>query len=245
MTLLVGVLIASLAGSIHCAGMCGGFVCVYAGASPARGRGALGAHAAYNAGRLVSYVTLGAVAGAIGARVDDLGRFAGLNRGAAILAGSLMVAWALGIIAASAGVRVPGTLAPEWAKRRLGAALVAMRDRPPVARAAVTGLLTTLLPCGWLYTFVVTAGGTGSALDGAGVMAAFWLGTVPILVGVGLGAQRLLGPLARRLPLASAAMVLVLGLLSISGRLHPPGMMHMGRHAMSAPMAADSTHAVR
>lgn len=244
MTLLLGVLVASLVGSIHCAAMCGGFVCVYAGASPARGLDGLGAHLAYNGGRLVSYVTLGAIAGAIGQRVDDLGRFAGMNRGAAVLAGTLMVAWALGIIAASAGVRVPGTLAPEWAKRRLGAALVAMRSRPPMARAAVTGLLTTLLPCGWLYTFVVTAGGTGSALDGAGVMIAFWLGTVPILLALGLGAQRLLGPVARRLPLASAALVLVLGLLSIAGRLHPPGM-RMGARASAGPMVMDAAHAGR
>ncbi|MDE3128896.1 MAG: sulfite exporter TauE/SafE family protein, partial [Gemmatimonadota bacterium] len=132
-----------------------------------------------------------------------------------------------------------------WATRRLGAALLAMRDRPPVARAAVTGLLTTLLPCGWLYTFVVTAGGTGGAVDGAGVMAVFWLGTVPILLAVGLGAQRLLGPVARRLPLASAAMVLVLGLLSISGRLRPPRMMHMAAHAPPAAVAMDSAHAAR
>jgi len=248
-TLLLGVLVASLVGSIHCAAMCGGFVCVYAGASTPRGLANLPAHVAYNGGRLVSYVVLGIVAGAIGARVDDLGRFAGMSRGAAILAGTLMVAWALGIMAASLGMRVPGTLAPEWAKRRLGAALVAMRDRPPVARAAVTGLLTTLLPCGWLYTFVVTAGGTGSGLGGAGVMLAFWLGTVPVLLGLGLGAQRLLGPVARRLPLASAALVLVLGLLSIAGRVHPPAMnmrMHAGAPtAAAAPQATamDSSHA--
>ncbi len=196
MTLLVGVLVASLVGSIHCAAMCGGFVCVYAGASTPRGLANLPAHLAYNGGRLVSYVTLGVIAGAIGARVDDLGRFAGFSRGAAVLAGTLMVAWALGIIVATMGVRVPGTLAPEWAKRRLGAALVAMRDRPPVARAAVTGLLTTLLPCGWLYTFVVTAGGTGSPLDGAGVMFAFWLGTVPDSPGARIGSAAAAGPRA-------------------------------------------------
>jgi uncharacterized protein len=229
-TLLLGVLVASLVGSIHCAAMCGGFVCVYAGVSTPRGLATLPAHLAYNGGRLLSYVALGVVAGTIGARVDDLGRFAGLGRGAAVLAGTLMVVWALGIIAAAIGVRVPGTLAPDWAKRRLGAALAAMRHRPPVARAAVTGLLTTLLPCGWLYTFVVTAGGTASALNGAGVMVAFWLGTVPVLLALGSGAQRLLGPVARRLPLASAALVLVLGLLSIAGRVHPPAM-HMASHA--------------
>ncbi|MHB1861553.1 MAG: sulfite exporter TauE/SafE family protein [Gemmatimonadaceae bacterium] len=245
MTLLLGVLAASLVGSIHCAAMCGGFVCVYAGASTPRGLHNLRAHVAYNGGRLVSYVALGIAAGAIGARVDDLGRFAGFGRGAAVLAGTLMVAWALGIIAASFGVRVPGTLAPAWATRRLGAALNAIRPRPPVARAAATGLLTTLLPCGWLYTFVVTAGGTGSPLAGAGVMFAFWLGTVPVLLSLGLGAQRLLGPVARRLPLASAALVLVLGLLSIAGRVHPPAMHMRVGGASGTPMAMDQAHAGR
>jgi sulfite exporter TauE/SafE len=234
-TLLAGVLIASLVGSIHCAAMCGGFVCAYAGAGAPRGFANLPAHLAYNGGRLVSYVTLGLVAGAIGARVNDAGRFAGIGRGAAVLAGALMVVWATGTIAASLGVRVPGSLAPEWLQKRLGAIVVGIRDEPPVARAALTGLLTTLLPCGWLYTFVVTAGGTGSAIAGAATMFAFWLGTVPMLMTVGLGAQHVLGPFARRLPLAAATLVLVLGLLSIAGRLHEPSMrMHEPLHADAA-----------
>lgn len=235
MTLLAGVFIASLVGSIHCAAMCGGFVCAYAGTGASRGLADLPAHLAYNAGRLVSYVSLGLAAGAIGARVNDLGRLAGLGRGAAVVAGSLMVLWALGMIAASFGVRVPGSLAPEWLQRRLGSALVAMRDEPPVARAALTGLVTTLLPCGWLYTFVVTAGGTGSAIAGAGTMLAFWIGTVPMLLAVGLGATRTLGPFARRLPLAAATLVLVLGLLTIAGRVHGPSVgMPAGMHMSSA-----------
>lgn len=235
MTLLAGVFIASLVGSIHCAAMCGGFVCAYAGTGAPRGLAGLPAHLAYNGGRLVSYVSLGLAAGAIGARVDDLGRLAGLGRGAAVLAGTLMVLWALGMMAASLGVRVPGALAPEWIQTRLGGLLIAMRDEPPVARAALTGLLTTLIPCGWLYTFVVTAGGTGSALAGAGTMLAFWAGTVPLLLGVGLGAQRAFGPLARRLPLVAATLVLVLGLLSIAGRVHGPSVrMPAGMHMTMA-----------
>lgn len=236
MTLLAGVLLASLVGSIHCAAMCGGFVCAYAGTGAARGLAGLPAHLAYNAGRLVSYVTLGLAAGAIGARVDDLGRLAGVARGAALLAGALMVAWALAMIGASFGTRPPGMLAPEWLKRRLGSLLVAMRDEPPVARAAITGLLTTLLPCGWLYTFVVSAGGTGSPIAGAGAMLAFWLGTLPMMLAFGFGAQRVLGPLARRLPLAAATLVLVLGLLSIAGRVGAPAM-HMAASAQTGPAA--------
>jgi sulfite exporter TauE/SafE len=172
----------------------------------------------------VSYSLLGAIAGALGAGVDRLGQIAGVGRAAAIVAGTLMVLWGAGAIAATLGVRVPGTLAPEWARRGLGGALVALRDRPATVRAAATGLLTTLLPCGWLYAFVATAGGTGSALGGVLVMAAFWAGTVPMLLGVGLGAQRVFAPLRSRLPMVSAVLVIAFGLLAITGRLRAPTM---------------------
>jgi sulfite exporter TauE/SafE len=36
----------------------------------------------------------------------------------------------------------------------------AVASRPEV-RAAILGLGSALLPCGWLYAFVVTAAGTG------------------------------------------------------------------------------------
>ena len=55
--LVLAVLAASLLGSPHCAAMCGGFVCFYAGAGRAHRAGRR--HVAYNAGRLVSYVLLG------------------------------------------------------------------------------------------------------------------------------------------------------------------------------------------
>ena len=40
----VGVLVASLVGSVHCAGMCGGFVCFYAGSASGNEPAALRAH---------------------------------------------------------------------------------------------------------------------------------------------------------------------------------------------------------
>ena len=52
-------------------------------------------------------------------------------------------------------------------------------------------------------------------------MLVFWAGTVPMLLGVGFGFQKLDRSILRRLPLASAAVVLVLGVLSITGRLQP------------------------
>jgi uncharacterized protein len=233
-TLLAGILLASLLGSIHCAGMCGPFTCLYAG--PRGDASRLGAHVAYNGGRLVSYILLGAVAGSIGARVDDLGRFAGVAHLAALVAGCLMIAWAAATIGATLGIRAPFSLAPEWARRTLGGVLVSAGRQPAEVRALLVGLLTTLLPCGWLYTFVIVAGSTGTALAGASVMAVFWIGTVPMLLAIGVGAGRLLGPLARRLPVVGATFVLVIGLLTIAGKLHPPAAMsHMSQlsHAAS------------
>jgi len=89
-------------------------------------------------------------------------------------------------------------------------------------RAYLIGLATTLLPCGWLYTFVVVAAGTGSALAGANVMFVFWVGTIPMLTAVTAGALRLFAPAMRRMPIATALIVLVLGVLSIIGKLRMP-----------------------
>lgn len=248
-----GILLASLVGSVHCAGMCGGFVCFYTGSASGTDAAALRAHAMYNVGRLTSYLTLGAIAGAIGAGVSSLGAMAGLQHAAAVVAGVLMIGWALSAMAAQRGVRLGVRRmgvrrlgvrrAPEAWQRAMGQVLHAVREQPMATRAWLTGLLTTMLPCGWLYVFVATAGGSGSVRAGVLTMALFWLGTVPALLAVGLGAQRLFGPLRQRLPLLSAALVLVMGLLSISGRfsMHHAGAATIGADAPSA-QAADAHH---
>lgn len=250
MTLALAVLAASLVGSPHCAGMCGPFACFYAGGQPVpAGRSRAALHAAYNGGRLLSYVVLGALAGLLGAGLDGAGRLGGISRLAAVAAGALMVGWGLARLATLHGVRLLPGSGPAAPRRWLARLVQAQRARPPVARALATGLLTTLLPCGWLYAFVVTAAGTGSASGGALVMLAFWVGTLPVLVAVGAGAQRLAGPFARRLPAASAAALVVLGLLTMGGRLRADlslaRMLHAAPAAATvpAPQAAHAGHA--
>lgn len=232
-----GVLMASLVGSVHCAGMCGGFVCFYAGATPGTSASAMRAHVMYNGGRLLSYLLLGAVAGAIGSGVSEVGAMVGLSHAAAVVAGALMVGWAVSTIAAQRGVSVGSLRAPEAWQRALGRLLHAVREQPIGVRAGLTGLFTTLLPCGWLYVFVATAAGTGTVRNAMATMALFWLGTVPALVVVGVGAQRLLAPFRRRLPAFSAAVVLLMGLLSMSGHLRPASLAPAAhaRHTMPSP----------
>jgi sulfite exporter TauE/SafE len=113
--------------------------------------------------------------------------------------------------------------------------LHAVREQPIGRRAGLTGLFTTLLPCGWLYVFVATAGGTGSVRAALTTMAVFWLGSVPALLAVGLGAQRVLAPFRKRLPAFSAAVVLVMGLLSMSGHLSTSSTLLHADHAAMTP----------
>lgn len=209
------ILVASLAGSPHCAAMCGGFVCFYAGQD---GSARPWSHAAYHGGRLVSYVVLGAIAGALGTGMDALGSATGLHRLAAIASGVTLLLMGVAMLARPSGFH-PGSSRLSAALRvPLSAALRAVHAWPPAARGLALGLVTTLLPCGWLYLYATTAAGTGTPLGGAIVMAAFWLGTVPLLAGLGLVAQRTIAPLRRRLPMLSGAALLVLGLLTLSGK---------------------------
>lgn len=240
MALALAVLLASLLGSVHCAAMCGAFVCFYAtdGASGSARGGAAG-HAAYNAGRLISYLLLGTVAGALGSGVNRAGTLAGVQAGAALLSGVLMIGWGVGALLTARGVRVAAPPVPARWQHAMGTVLQRVRQRPPVVRAAITGLATTLLPCGWLYAFVVTAGGTGSVLRGAMVMLVFWVGTLPMMVAFGLGARRLFGPLRSRLPMISASAIVVLGVLSIAMHLGLLPAMPWLHHLLPAVPASD------
>ena len=216
LTLLGAVLVASLLGSVHCAGMCTPFVCFYAGADA---RASWWGHLAYNGGRLVSYLILGAIAGAVGAGIEQVGLGVGVSRAAASLAGMLMITWGVVQLLVVLGVKVPTATPPAGAQRWMASRLRDVRDLAPTARALTVGLLTTLLPCGWLYAFVITAAGTGTVPDAMLLMTVFWVGTLPMMLAIGVGVRRLAGPLRDRLPVFSAMVLVAIGLYSLSGAI--------------------------
>lgn len=219
-----GILIASLIGSAHCAGMCGGLVTLACAPDPQHAAARSPAWLAptlYNVGRGLAYTTLGAAAGLIGQSADLGGSWLGLQHAAAITAGAILLAFGLLQLAIALGLQ-PTTNPTIEPLRRLAVAAHQRAFRfHPAARAAITGLLTPLLPCGWLYAFVTAAAGTGSPAAGAATMALFWLGTLPVMAALGFGVHRLLGPLARHLPVASAVIVLGMGVYAVTSRLLP------------------------
>ncbi|HVV82220.1 MAG TPA: sulfite exporter TauE/SafE family protein [Kofleriaceae bacterium] len=216
------VLAASAVGSVHCAAMCGPLTSLYLepaavrGSVRAAGRRAAGpwqGPLAHSLGRLAAYVTLGAIAGGLGGAIDLAGRAASVQRAAMVLAAGAIVAWGTLALAAALGVPVPRLAPRAWNR-----ALVTIRRRRPTVRAALIGLLSAALPCGWLWAFVMVAGGTGAVASGMAVMAAFWLGTVPMMMGVGTLAQPLVRRLGARLPVVTAVALIAVGVVALAAR---------------------------
>lgn len=177
-----------LAGSLHCAGMCGPL----AMALPATGGGRGGFWAgrlAYNGGRLVTYSLLGLVLGLVGKSLA----LAGVQRWVSIVAGVVVLSglW----LAAEGRVGLPMARGVLWIKRCLGG-LLRHRTAPG---AFLLGMVNGLLPCGLVYAAGAGAVAAGSWLEGVAYMGVFGLGTFPMMLALGLSGRALSLPWRLRL----------------------------------------------
>jgi sulfite exporter TauE/SafE len=221
--LVAAVFIASVLGSMHCAGMCGAFVAFAVAGDGEREVSRAALNAAYNGGRLITYSILGALAGLLGAALNLAGdSMLGVQRAAAVTAGAMMISFGVVTLLRSSGVKIARLPLPSLLQKVVAAGHRVAFDLPPTARAAMVGLLTTLLPCGWLYAFAITAAGTGSPALGALTMAVFWLGTLPVMIGLGIGAAALTGALRPHLPLMTSLLIVIVGIWTVIGRTRLP-----------------------
>ncbi len=221
-TFLLAVSLASLLGSLHCVGMCGPLA-IWA-TDGSRRRGTL---VAYHFGRLTTYLSAGLVAGLVGSAVTIGGDFAGFQSLASKLAGLFLVGlglWRLfdllprNRLTGTRRFRSADPLKPSKIALGLRAAKPVLASRGPLGKAYLSGLLTTWLPCGWLYLFVLIAAGTGSVPAAVATMTAFWLGTLPALTAVVLGAGTLMRRSQVVMPMAAAVLLILTGLYTATGR---------------------------
>ncbi|MBP1205825.1 sulfite exporter TauE/SafE [Duganella sp. 1411] len=175
---------------------------------------------AYNAGRIGSYMLAGALAGGLAGGAQSLAKLAGLQLGFYWLANLMLVALGLYLMNAWHGLtrleqagRVVWQRAQPWMAPAMRTLMPA--DRPHQAFAL--GALWGWLPCGMVYSVLLTAMLSGDAAGGAAVMLAFGLGTLPMLTGLGLLGARLRRVLQQRpVRIVCGLLVLAFGLFGIA-----------------------------
>jgi len=178
---------AGLLGGVHCAGMCGGIVASLS--ASARGP-VLARQFAFNAGRIASYATAGAVVGATGSFIEAAGPALAVQTALFIVANVLMVL--LGLYVAGWGravLRLESAGRGVW--RRVEPLARRLFPLDTTRKALAAGALWGWVPCGLVYSMLALALASGSALSGAAIMAAFGLATLPTLLAAGLAAQRI------------------------------------------------------
>ena len=183
--------------SMHCVGMCGGFVL-------AIGR----SRVPYFAGKTLTYSVLGALAGMFGSAV--MTAFAGFQNAVSIALGVLLVL--IGASLAGLFRRIP--LGDGLARSRpISRALVYFLKRPS---SFGLGLVNGLLPCALVYGMLVKAATTGTAWEGALTMAVFGSATIPALFLLGVSGTLLRPSWRLRLSRFGGVLVILLGLLTIA-----------------------------
>lgn len=198
-----------VAGSLHCAGMCGPLVMALpaVGSNPAT---QVVGRLAYNGGRILTYGLMGVVFGLLGQALSVVG----VQRWVSVVAGALILA---GLFAWPA--RGGSWLVGRWVAR-LKTALGGMIRRRSVGSHFMFGGLNGLLPCGLVYVACAAAATTGSVVSGARYMLVFGLGTVPMMFGLGLAGRylhaRLQGRIQRLIPFTLGVMAVLLILRGMS-----------------------------
>lgn len=164
-------LVAGLATSLHCVGMCGPIACGLGTLARTEGE-RLTAASLYHGMRLVSYGLIGAVCGAIGQQ--PLKWF--FDSPAVLLPWVLVLVLLMMAFGWDKKVPRPAVLNRLTARARIKAG-----GFSAYGGATAMGMLTPLLPCGPLYLVFGAALLAGSAAKGAEFTLAFGLGTVPLL----------------------------------------------------------------
>jgi len=214
---------AGLMGGLHCAAMCGpiaaGCATGFGRARAPRWRLAL----AYNGGRIMSYTLAGALAGGLGqasllVRGGVYAQSVMLTLASATL--MLLALYMAGFARVSRGLEAAGGLV--W--RRVQPMSRRFLPGDTLPRALALGAVWGWLPCGMVYAVLLTAVATAHAGEGALVMLAFGVGTLPNVLAIAVLARRVQGFTRRRavrLGLAAAMAILAaIGLLAALGPAH-------------------------
>lgn len=216
-----------LLGSMHCIGMCGGFVALYTLKKPEQ-LPSWPYHLLYNGGRLTTYSLLGGILGQIGSFASYAGTQRTVPAAVLIAAGALMMLMGLniaGIVGKGASVEKTGLTEARFFR----SALLRILSIRTVWSTFLFGLLLGLLPCGLLYPVLIYASSSGGFAQGASTALIFGLGTVPALASFGLLVARIRPRMRSVLYRAAALLIVLLGVQAVLRGLSFAGLIRHSR----------------
>ena len=185
---LLAAFLTGLLGGAHCVGMCGGIVAAIS--LQAGGRQPFVFHLAYSTGRIASYSAAGALAGLLGSAAFLSDTLYPVQQGLYLLAQVVLILLGLYLAGLDQSVlvleRAGGVL---W--RRLQPLLARVMPIRSLPQALSAGALWGWLPCGLVYSVLVSALASGSAGRGGALLLLFGLGTLPNLLLMGWAANSL------------------------------------------------------
>ncbi|MEW6715550.1 MAG: sulfite exporter TauE/SafE family protein [Nitrospirota bacterium] len=205
-----------LGGFGHCIGMCGPLIAAYtvSGSSSAVNHFSVTnrflPHLFYNAGRITTYMFIGAMMGLAGSFINVAGRISGFQNTIMIIAGLIMIFMGLNISGITGGM--------GWLEKNNNLILKAGKNflqGESLSRYYPLGALFGFLPCGLSYTVFMAASGTGNFLSGMFTMFFFGIGTLPSLLLFGFAASSISSRLRGMLYKATGVIVIVMGCLFI------------------------------
>lgn len=205
MIFLISSFVLGLAGSFHCIGMCGPIALALPLNRKSTGSVLTGILAA-NTGRVITYTLLGFIIGSIGFSLQLFRVFQVLSVLFGI--GLIAIAWRKQWLK-RIEFRAPGF--QHWVSRQMARLL----KQNGTSKLFGIGLLNGLLPCGMIFLALANALLAENPVGSAAAMAAFGLGTLPALLGVGFFAQSISQAFRNRLSRAFPYLLSVIGLLVI------------------------------
>lgn len=232
---ILAVILLGLGGSFgHCIGMCGGFAIAVGRNAGGPGR-LLGRHAAYQAGKALTYVFLAVLVTAGFGVVGRQGWFASSQMFLSLLAGAVMVFYgAMQVAEWRPGGGWARVLEP-WPACR---ALASVAQRPGLIPSFLTGWLNGFLPCGLVLAALAQLANTGSIATAAIGAVAFGVATFPGLFLFGLATQAWHPRWRRAFVRATGVLLILFGVLTVV-RAFPEGRLWLMHHVVPhVPWAA-------
>ena len=176
--------LAGLLGSGHCFGMCGGIAAGLGAMS--RGRAIVPA-IQFNLARLGSYAMLGLLSATVLGGLSDITQ---LGRWLRLLTALMIFLIGLRFLFDFRGLELIERGGAGLWKKVLPVALKAGKRQDWIGRFSL-GACWGLLPCGLVYSVLLTAASTGTPASGTMTMLAFGAGTLPAMLGLTAAAPAL------------------------------------------------------